>query len=106
MVAQSPEPAQHVGHVTAEHAAQHVQFVDDDVGELAKKVGPLLVAREDPGMQHLGVGEDDVGVAPHPPSFLGCAVTVVGAGGEPLDAHGCECPQLVACQCLGGKHQQ
>ena len=106
MVAQAPQSPQHVGDVASEHAAQHVEFVDDHVCEVGEEPGPLVVAGEDPGVEHLGVGEHHVGVRPDPPAFRRGAVTVVGGGHHPVEPGGGHGGELVACECLGGEHQQ
>ncbi len=56
--AQSTEATQHVCDVAAEQPAQHVQLVDDDVAKAHEERRPLAVRRQDPDVEHLGVGED------------------------------------------------
>ena len=81
--AQPPEPAQQVGHVGAEHAAQHVELVDHDVAEPHEERGPAAVVREQPVVEHLGVGEHHVGVLAGPGALLGRGVAVVGGATRP-----------------------
>ena len=57
MLAQTTQPPQHVRDVAAEHAAQRVQLVDDDVAQSQEERGPPVVRREDAHVEHLGVGE-------------------------------------------------
>jgi hypothetical protein len=49
------EPAQHVGHVRAEHAAVGVDLVDDDVLQVLEELRPLGVVRQDRLVQHVGL---------------------------------------------------
>ena len=55
-----PQPAQHVGHVRAEHAAVDVRLVDHDPGEVGQHVAPAAVVGQHPHVQHVRVGEDQV----------------------------------------------
>ena len=47
----------------AEDAAVDVRLVDHHDREVGEEVGPRGVVREDPEVEHVGIGEDDVGVA-------------------------------------------
>jgi len=60
VVAQPQEPPEHVGDVTAEHAAVRVRLVDNYVAQLLEQLEPLRVMRQDPGMEHVRVGHDDL----------------------------------------------
>ena len=82
VLAQPPQPAQHVRDVAAEDAAQRVQLVDDDVAQPHEERRPAVVRREDAHVQHLGVGEHDVGVRADPRAVVGGRVAVVGGGDE------------------------
>ena len=57
---QAPE---HVGDVRAEHAAVDVRLVDDDEREVREQVAPRGVVGQDPDVEHVGVGEDQVASA-------------------------------------------
>ena len=57
------QAAQHVGDVRAEHAAVDVRLVDHDDGEVGEQVGPGAVVGQDADVQHVGVGQHDVGAA-------------------------------------------
>ena len=63
VLADASQPAEHVRDVAAEDAAQRVQLVDHDVAQPHEERRPPLMRREDAHVQHLGVGEHDVGVA-------------------------------------------
>ena len=66
VVGTEPEqPAQHVGDVAAEDSAVCVQLVDDDDPELLEQLEPLRVVRQDPGMQHVRVRDDDLAGRPN-----------------------------------------
>ncbi len=75
--AQPAEPAQHLGDVRAEDAPVGVALVDDDVLERLQEGGPARVGGEYPAVQHVGVGEDVVGVLADPLAFLERGVAVV-----------------------------
>ena len=55
------QPAQHVGHVRAEHSPVHVRLVHDHQREVREEVAPARVVGQDPDVQHVGVREHDVG---------------------------------------------
>ncbi len=56
------KPAQHAGDVRAEHAAVDVGLVDHDDGEVGEQVGPGAVVGQDADVQHVGIGQHDVGL--------------------------------------------
>jgi hypothetical protein len=95
-----------MGHVGAEHPPQQVELVDDDVAQPHEEGGPPRVVREDAVVQHLGVGEQHVGVGADPGALLGPGVTVVGGGDEPGDLERRQPPELVLGQGLGREEQQ
>ena len=91
MGTETPQSAQHVGDVGAEDAPHDVELVDDDERQLRQEVTPAGVTGEDADVEHVGVGEHDVGVAPHPRPGVPVGVAVVGGGlkarhPEPLEA--------------------
>ena len=71
MGAQSPQSPQDVCDMTPEHTAHGVELVDHDVFESVEEVVPVVMGGKESGVQHVGVGEDDIGVASHPGPFLG-----------------------------------
>ena len=95
------QPAQDVGDVGAEDAAVDVRLVDDDVAEPRQHLAPVLVVGQDADVEHVGVGQDQVGAAPDRGALLARRVAVVdrvpeAAGGD-LD----ELARLVLGQRLG-----
>jgi hypothetical protein len=56
--AHTPESAQDVGDVCAEHAPIDVRLVHDHKGEVAKERAPTRVVRQNPDVEHVGVGND------------------------------------------------
>jgi hypothetical protein len=54
------QPAQHVGHVRAEHAAVDVRLVDHDDSQVREEVRPRLMVGQDPDVEHVGVGQHEV----------------------------------------------
>ena len=74
---QTPE---HVRQVGAEDPPVDVELVDDDVLEVREELLPLRVVGEDPGVEHVGVRDDDVALpADRLPGVVG-GVPVVGVG--------------------------
>ncbi len=72
-----PQPPQHVGDVRAEDAAVGVRLVDDDPAEVGEEVAPALVVGQDPDVEHVGVGEDEVVAAADRRALLARRVAVV-----------------------------
>ncbi len=66
--------------VAPEHAAVLVQLVDDDVAEILEQLHPLGVVRQDGGVEHVGIGDDDVARLPHLAASVTGRVAVVGEG--------------------------
>ena len=77
VAADAREPSQHVGEVAAEDAAIRVQLVDHDVAEILEEVHPLGVVRQDAGVEHVGIGEHEVGPRAHRAAGVLRSVTVV-----------------------------
>ncbi len=71
--------------MAAEDAAKDVDLVDHHVPEPAQQRGPAAMPGEDPDVQHVRIGEDDVGVAPHPGPSLVVGVSVVHGGDHGVD---------------------
>ena len=59
------QPAQQQRDVRAEHPAVGVRLVDDDVAQPAQERRPATVPRQDPAVEHVGVGEHPPCRAPH-----------------------------------------
>src|SRR6266550_2237045 len=80
--AHPPQAAEHVRQVTAEDAPVGVQLIDDDVAEVGEQLYPACVMWQDAGVEHVGIGDDDVaGLADGLPGAYWC-VAVVGVGLE------------------------
>ena len=75
--AHPPQPAQHLRDVGAEHAAVVVALVDDDVVDGREEPGPSVVGGQQRAVQHVGVGQDVLGVVAGPVALLLGAVAVV-----------------------------
>ena len=95
-----------MGDMAAEHTAQDVQLVDDDIAQPHQQRRPLRVVGEDPGVEHLGVGQNQVGVGPHPGPLFGGAVAVVGGGDEVGIARLDDRAQLIVGEGLGREEGQ
>ena len=77
--AQPQEPAQDVRDVAAEHAAVHVQLVDDDDPQLLEQLEPLRVVGEDRRVEHVRVGHHDLpGLADRRPDRCRRVAVVAG----------------------------
>jgi hypothetical protein len=72
------ESSQHIGDVTAEHAAVRVELVDHDDLELLEQLEPLRVVRQDRRMEHVRVGHDDLPGGTDRRADRGRRVPVVG----------------------------
>ena len=79
----------------AEHASQGVQLVEHHVVEGTEEACPPPVGGKDAGVEHVGVGQDHVGVATGPRPLLGAAVAVVGRRHDAGQVELPERPQLV-----------
>jgi hypothetical protein len=103
---QPAQAAQDRGHMGAEHPAQGVGLVHDHVGEPAQERRPALVAGEDAAVEHVRVGQHQVGAAPDHRPVGGRGVAVVGRRPDPGQGEGADGAQLVAGQGLGGGEVQ
>ncbi len=56
------QPADHVGEMRTEYTPVGVHLINDYESQVAEKVRPIGVVGQDAGMQHVGVGEDDIAV--------------------------------------------
>ncbi len=72
------QPSQHVGQMRAEDAAIGVQLVDHDVAQVLEERRPLRVVRKDPGVEHVGVRQDEVRARAHRAPRVLRRVAVVG----------------------------
>ena len=57
------EAPEQVGDVASENAAVGVQLVHDDVAKVFEEPCPARVMRQNPGVQHVGIGQHHVGAA-------------------------------------------
>ena len=48
-----------------------MQFVYDEIAEVFEELGPFGVMRQNPGVEHVGIGEDDVGFVANRPAGIG-----------------------------------
>ncbi len=108
VAAHAPQPPEDHGHVRAEHPAVGVHFVEDHVAQAGPELRPGVVVGQHGEVDHLGVGQDDVGrvLADFAPE-VGRGVAVVDGRGEgdvsgPLVEHA----ELVLGQGLEGEDVQ
>jgi hypothetical protein len=78
VTADPAQPAQDVGEVASEHTTVGVQLVDHHVAKILEERGPLGVVGQDAGVEHVGVGQHEVGAGPHGPPRILRRVSVVG----------------------------
>src|SRR5207244_12630504 len=79
-LADTHQPPHHVGDVRAEHPTVVVQFVQYDVLQVLEQAHPLGVVGQHAGVQHVGVGYDDVPGGADQLAGVGGRVAVVGVG--------------------------
>ena len=100
-VGDAPQPPQHVADVGAEHAAVDVRLVDDDEREVGEEVAPRAVVGQDPDVQHVGVGEHDVGAPADRGALLARRVAVVDRLAHPVHPERVQRARLVLGERLG-----
>ena len=82
------QPSEYVGHMRTERAAVYVDFVDHDVPEPGEEPAPFpVVVRQDAAVEHVGVGDDEIGRALYPLPLVPGRVAVEGAELPPLLHH-------------------
>ena len=74
--------------------------------EAEEEIGPFRVVGEYAEVEHVGVGQDDVGVASCPQAVLSGGVSVVCGGHQPGNPQATQAAQLVLGESLGGKDQE
>ena len=108
-LAQPFQPPEHIGQMTAEHAAVGVNFVDDNVLQIFKQLHPLGMVGQNVGMEHIRVGDHDMArlTDGFPGGVLGIAVVGVGLDIhiEGLD-HIIQAADLIGGERLGGEQIQ
>ena len=91
----------------AEHAAVHVGLVDDDVAQVREQLPPGVVVGQDPDVEHVGVGDHQVGLAADRGPLLAGGVAVVDRGpDDAVQAEPLERARLVLGQRLGRVQEQ
>lgn len=78
LAGESEKATQNHGYMGAKYPPVGVTFIDDEVSEAAEHAGPLVGVVEDGCVQHVGVGDDDVGMFPDGAALFGGGVGVVG----------------------------
>src|SRR6266481_4463104 len=76
--------AENVTQMAAEDAAVSVQFVENDVAEIFKKARPASVMREDAGVQHVRIGQDNVALFANGSAGVGGRIAVVSVNPEAI----------------------
>ena len=72
------ETPEHVAQMAAKNATIGVQLVDYNVAQIFEEARPARVVREDPSVQHVRVGQDDVAFFANGFARVGGRVAVVG----------------------------
>jgi hypothetical protein len=76
------QPPQDVRHVRAENAAIDMCLVDDHVGEVREHVAPAVVVGQHAHVEHVRVGQDQIGPLAYPPAALRRRIAVVDGRAE------------------------
>ena len=110
MAADPAQAPQHVAEMAAEHAAVRVQLVDDDVAQILEQFRPAWMVRQDPGVEHIGIAENQVGAGANGTSRVLRCIAVVREGTDRLAgarlerfAQCLKLGQLILGERLGGK---
>ena len=98
---QPAQAAQHVGHVRAEHAAVGVRLVHHHPGQVCQQVAPLGVVGQRTHVQHVGVGQDQVGARADGAPLLLRRVAVVDRGPQVGQLQRVQRARLILGQRLG-----
>ena len=101
LLAEPSEAAEHVREVRAEHAAEAVHLVDDDEPQAHEERRPARVVGQQPAVEHLGVGEHDVGLRAGERALGGGGVAVVDRGADAGEVVPRERAELVVRERLG-----
>ena len=78
-----------------------MRLVDDDPAEVGENVPPALVVGKDPDVEHVGVGEDEVGAAADRRPIIAGGVAVVDRVAELKEAELRQLPRLILSESLG-----
>ena len=95
--------------MASEDAAVSVQFVENDIPQIFKQASPLGVVGQDPGVQHIGVGNDDVALLADGLPGVSGRIAIVGEHPETCvetAANVMQLRQLVLCERLGREDVQ
>ncbi len=100
------EAAEDIAQVAAEDAAVGMQFIEDDVAEVFEEASPARMVREDAGVQHVWIGQNDVTFFANGFASVGGRVAVVSENAEavfqtPVEV--VEFGELVLREGLGGE---
>ena len=96
------QAAEDVADVRAEDAAVDVRLVDDDVAQVGEHVAPAVVMGEHADVEHVRVGQDDVGRFADLPAPLARRVAVVDRRADARHAEPGDAAQLVRASALVG----
>ena len=92
---QAAQTTEHVADVRAEDPAIHMRLVHDDVAQVVQDVGPAVVMREHPDVEHVGVRQHDVRPLTNLPAPFPRGVSVVDRGAHVRRLELRECTSLV-----------
>ncbi len=100
------ESAENIAKMATEDAAVGVQFVDDNVAKIFEQARPARVMRENAGVQHVGIGENDLAFFADSFAGIGGRVAIVGENAEAIVEtliQIVEFGKLVLCKGFGGE---
>src|SRR5205085_4131232 len=78
VAADALQPPQDVAEMAAEDAAIRVQLVDDDELQVFEELRPARMVRQDAGVHHIGITQNDMGTRADRPSCILGRIAVVG----------------------------
>ncbi len=77
-----PEPTEDVSHVGAKDASIGVQLVDHHVAEILEAPGPAGMLGQNSGVEHVGIGQHQLGALPGRPPGIPGGVAIVDGGAD------------------------
>jgi hypothetical protein len=112
VAADSLQSAEDAGHVGSENASVEMDFIDDNITQAAEESRPLGMVGEYGGMQHVGIGQYQVGFCLDAAALRSGSIAVVDAGTQTTSGlfvgrnQVQQTSQLILSERLGGKEIQ
>ncbi len=74
------QTTENIGNMRTEHAAVRMRLINDNIFQIGKKISPIGMMRQNPRMEHIGVGKEDAGVLTDGSAVGGSCVAIVDGG--------------------------